>query len=371
MFWQSGLRKLLFTLPAERAHDLSMSSFNVLASGPANNLLRRHYSVCDPRLETRLLGLKFQNPVGLAAGFDKDARWFHKLSGLGFGHIEVGTITGKAQPGNPQPRLFRLPQDNAIINRMGFNNGGADAAARRLARIHKARPTDILGINIGKTKLVPLESATSDYLFSFERLFAYADYFTINVSSPNTPGLRELQNRGFLVDLLGAILEKNEELAGDHGVRRKPVLVKIAPDLTEEQLQDIVSIVKEVELDGIIATNTTLSRDGLATPTQQVEAIGAGGLSGKPLTVRSREVVAELYHQLGDSIPIIGVGGIMSPEDAWNMILAGASLVQVYSGFVYAGPGFVRDINRFLIRKLDQAGLSSIGQAVGGLRQNV
>ena len=371
MLWQTGLRKLLFSLPAERAHDLSMGSFNALVSGPGKRLLRGRLFVADPKLEVDLFGLQFQNPVGLAAGFDKDARWFHKLSSLGFGHIEVGTITGKAQPGNPKPRLFRLPADQAIINRMGFNNAGADAVAKRLASTPKSRPTDILGINIGKTKIVPLETATEDYLFSFERLFVYADYFTINVSSPNTPGLRELQNRGQLIELLIAILKKNNELASDHEVRRKPVLLKIAPDLTDDQLEDIISVIQEVNLDGIIATNTTLSRTGLATSDDKVDAIGAGGLSGRPLTVRSRKLVAQLYRRLGDTIPIIGVGGIMTPEDAWQMILAGASLVQVYSGFVYAGPGFIRDINRYLIQKLDEHGLENIRQAVGGVRQIV
>ena len=309
--------------------------------------------------------MSFDNPVGLAAGFDKDAAWFAKLSALGFGHVEVGTITGQAQPGNDQPRLFRLPADNAIINRMGFNNRGADNAARRLANSRRYRDTDILGINIGKTKVVPVESATEDYLYSFERLFTFADYFTVNVSSPNTPGLRTLQNREPLIELLTSIQAKNVQLANDHEVTKKPILLKIAPDVTDEQLQDIISILKEIQLDGIIATNTTLSRADLQTPAADIEAIGNGGLSGAPLTRRSRQVVSSLYSELRGEIPIIGVGGIMNGEDAWQMIRAGASLVQIYTGFIYGGPGIVRDINLHLQKRMQEHGLSKISDAVG------
>jgi dihydroorotate dehydrogenase len=369
MLWQTGVRQLLFCLPAERAHYLSMGAFSALAIGPVARIFRNRYTVSDPRLQAKLFGLDFQNPVGLAAGFDKDARWFHKLSSLGFSHVEVGTITGKPQPGNPQPRLFRLPVDQAIINRMGFNNHGADAAARRLATVGKADPQDILGINIGKTKIVPLAESTRDYLFSFERLFAFADYFTINVSSPNTPGLRELQNREYLLELLSALTELNVQLANDHATKRKPILLKIAPDVTNYQLDDIVSMLREVKLDGIIATNTTISRDGLKTPDEKLAAIGAGGLSGRPLTTRSRQVVAELFQRVGKAIPIVGVGGIMSGEDAWQMIRAGASLVQVYTGFVYGGPAIVRNINRHLLKRLEEHGMENIQHAVGGGKQ--
>ena len=369
MLWQTGVRQLLFVLPAERAHYLSMGAFSALAVSPVSRLIRRRYTVSDPRLRSELFGLQFQNPVGLAAGFDKDARWFHKLSNLGFSHIEVGTITGKPQAGNPQPRLFRLPQDQAIVNRMGFNNAGADAAARRLATVSKSAPADILGINIGKTKVVPLEDSTQDYLFSFERLFSFADYFTVNVSSPNTPGLRELQNREHLLGLLNSLTELNIRLADDHDIAAKPILLKIAPDVTSHQLDDIVSIVKQVGLAGIIATNTTISREGLKTPTDQVSAIGAGGLSGQPLTNRSRQVVSELFQRLGHEIPIVGAGGIMSGEDAWQMIRAGASLIQIYTGFVYGGPATVRDINRHLLKRLDEHGFENIQRAVGGQHQ--
>jgi len=337
----------------------------LLALSPISAAFAKRYTVNDPRLSTELFGLSFDNPVGLAAGFDKDAAWFAKLAALGFGHVEVGTITGQAQPGNDQPRLFRLPQDKAIINRMGFNNRGADNAAKRLSTSTRFRDSDVLGINIGKTKVVPVESATDDYLYSFERLFTYADYFTVNVSSPNTPGLRKLQNREPLIELLTSIQSKNVQLAADHETTKKPILLKIAPDVTDEQLADIVSILKEIKLDGIIATNTTLSRADLKTPSAEVEAIGAGGLSGSPLTRRSRDVVAALYSDLKGEIPIVGVGGIMNGEDAWQMIRAGASLVQIYTGFIYGGPGIVRDINRHLVKRLGESGLENISQAVG------
>lgn len=366
MLWQTIARPVLFRLPAERAHYSSMGAFKgLLALSPIASAFRKRYEVVESGLRVSAFGLQFANPVGLAAGFDKDAKWFPQLASLGFSHVEVGTITGQAQPGNPKPRLFRLVADHAIINRMGFNNGGADAAAQRLANTRKARPTDVLGINIGKTKVVPVEKATSDYLFSFERLFSYADYFTVNVSSPNTPGLRTLQNREPLVELLSSVTRLNEQLAADHQCPAKPILLKIAPDLTDAQLDDIVSILQEVKLAGVIATNTTLARSGLQTAESQVEQIGAGGLSGAPLTKRSREVVGYLYQRLGDSTPIVGVGGIMNGDDAWKMILAGATLVQLYTGFVYGGPAIVRDINRHLVRMLQQHGLESIRDAVG------
>jgi dihydroorotate dehydrogenase len=366
VLWEKVARQLLFKLPAERAHHFSMGAFDkMLTLSPISGAFAKRYTVRDPRLKTNLFGLSFENPVGLAAGFDKDAAWFAKLAALGFGHVEVGTITGRAQEGNDQPRLFRLPADKAIINRMGFNNRGADNAAKRLAGSTRFRDSDVLGINIGKTKVVPVESATEDYLYSFERLFTFADYFTVNVSSPNTPGLRTLQNRAPLIELLTRIQAKNIQLAADHEMPKKPILLKIAPDVTDEQLADIVSILKEIKLDGIIATNTTLSREGLATPDVDVEAIGAGGLSGAPLTIRSREVVAALFSELRGDIPIIGVGGISNGEDAWQMIRAGASLVQIYTGFIYGGPGIVRDINRHLLKRLQENGFENISQAVG------
>lgn len=366
MLWKTIARPLLFCLPAERTHYLAMGAFRwLLAPGMIAWAYRVRHEVQNDALATNVFGLEFKNPIGLAAGFDKDARWFPQLACLGFGHVEVGTITGQPQPGNPLPRLFRLPLDQALVNRMGFNNGGCDAAARRLSRTRKSRSSDVLGVNIGKTKTVPVEKATEDYLFSFERLFSYADYFTVNVSSPNTPGLRTLQNRGPLVELLTSIKKLNQRLAGDHECAPKPVLLKISPDVTDPQLTDIISILKEVKLDGVIATNTTLSRAHLKSPSKDVESIGAGGLSGAPLTLRSREVVRRIYEELSGKIPIVGVGGIMSGEDAWEMIVAGASLIQLYTGFIYGGPTIVRTMNRYLLKRLEQEGLASIKDAVG------
>lgn len=366
MLWEKIARPLLFKLPAEKAHYLSMGAFDCLLSPKfVANRFRGRYVVDDASLATTVFGLPFKNPIGLAAGFDKDARWFPELASLGFGHVEVGTITGQGQPGNPKPRLFRLPKDRAVINRMGFNNAGADAAARRLEKTEKASPHDILGVNIGKTKVVPVEEADEDYLFSFERLFSYADYFAVNVSSPNTPGLRSLQNKEPLIRLLSAILKLNDRLAAEHEVNPKPVLLKIAPDVTDEQLADIVSILREIKMSGIIATNTTLSRADLNTDPQKVDQIGAGGLSGSPLTLRSREIVKQLHGELQGAVPIVGVGGVMNGEDAWQMILSGASLVQVYTGFIYGGPGMVRDINRHISGRLKQHGFASVSEAVG------
>lgn len=332
---------------------------------PTAGIYRFLYGINDSRLEQSVASLTFPNPVGLAAGFDKDGRWYRQLPRLGFGHVEIGTITGQPQPGNPRPRLFRLLADQAIINRMGFNNAGADTVARRLAQSPDSGRSYRLGINIGKSKIVALDQATSDYRFSFERLYSFADYFTVNVSSPNTPGLRELQQRDHLMELLQTLLQLNQELARDHETDPRPIFLKIAPDLSSSQLDDIVSIVTELNLPGLIATNTTIERTNLATPTQRVEQIGAGGLSGGPLTLKSRQIVSSLYRQLPSTTAIIGVGGIMTPADAWAMITAGASLVQLYTGFVYGGPGLIGQINRHLIQQLDEHGLANISQAVG------
>ncbi len=343
-----------------------MGTFAGLSALPAvPSIMRSQFTVKDTRLATEVFGLSFANPVGLAAGFDKDAKWFPDLANLGFSHVEVGTLTGRAQPGNPKPRLFRLPADKAIINRMGFNNEGADAAARRLAKTKKATPEDVLGINIGKTKVVPVSEATEDYLFSFERLFSYADYFTVNVSSPNTPGLRELQNREPLIELLNRLQELNARLSADHEIANKPILLKIAPDLGDGQLEDIVSIVKETKLSGLIATNTTIARDGLNSSNEMVAEIGNGGLSGSPLTTRSRDIVSQAFKLADGAFPIIGVGGIMNGDDAWEMICAGASLVQLYTGFIYGGPSIVKEINKTILRRLMELNLNSVSQAVG------
>lgn len=357
------LRSLLFQLDAERVHHLSLGVFSSLMSAePLRRLTARILCPRDPRLQIRRFGIDFPSPIGLAAGFDKNAEWFDALAALGFGFIEVGTLTGQPQPGNPQPRLFRLPRDTALINRMGFNNKGSGAAAEALAR-RPIRP--ILGINLGRSKVVSNEEAAADYLLSFERLFSFGRYFVVNVSSPNTPGLRELQERGPLTLLLRSLGEKNRRLAERHGLAEKPILLKIAPDLNESQIAALVEMTEEVPIAGMIATNTTISRTALRTPAAQVERLGAGGLSGAPLTERSRNFVANLFRLTRGRLPIIGVGGIMSGEDAWQMIRHGASLVQVYTGFVYGGPGFVHQLHRHLLKRLRESGQGSIENVVG------
>jgi dihydroorotate dehydrogenase len=357
------IRPLLFALDAERAHHLSMRVFRrAMGVAPLRRLAARLFRGDDLRLRVRRFGIDFPSPVGLAAGFDKDAEYFDALGALGFGFIEVGTLTGQAQPGNPRPRLFRLPADRALVNRMGFNNKGSAAAAEALAR---RRIEPVLGVNIGKSKVVPNEEAAADYLASFERLFPFGRYFVVNVSSPNTPGLRELQERGPLTALLRALTDRNHELAARHGVEPRPILLKIAPDLTEDQVAAIVEMTREVPIAGLVATNTTVSRDGLRTPAARVAAVGAGGLSGAPLTERSRRLVADLYRRTEGRLPIVGVGGIMSGEDAWQMIRAGASLVQVYTGFIYGGPGFVKSIHRHLLRRLAATSKRSLDEVVG------
>jgi len=307
-------------------------------------MLRGLYSIADTRLEKRILGITFKNPVGLAAGFDKDAKLIDELDALGFGFIEIGTVTPLPQSGNDKPRLFRLPQDKALINRMGFNNEGADAAMQRL----KGKKSNIIvGGNIGKNKVTPNENALNDYALCFEVLFPYVDYFVLNISSPNTPGLRELQDKEPLRKLLMHVKQLSASKAA-----YKPLLLKIAPDLVDSQLDDIIEILKETKLDGVVATNTTISRDGLSTNTSEVQAIGNGGLSGKPLTERSTYVIRYLRQKLGPQFPIIGVGGIMSTEDAIEKLKAGADLIQIYTGFIYEGPGFVKQINKALLQNL-------------------
>lgn len=361
--WKSVLRPLFFILPAETAHHVGMACFSALMSiGPMRRWLQRRTRVSSPRLESEVAGLKLPNPVGLAAGFDKDGKWFHELAALGFGFVEIGTVTGEPQPGNPTPRLFRLKKDHAIINRMGFNNDGAEKAEQR---VRDRDTTQILGINIGKSKVVDNEHAVDDYLKSFRLLGQHADYVVVNVSSPNTPGLRELQAKEPLQKLLSALRDANREQAEATQTARKPMFVKLAPDLHPDAVQDAVEVALECGLDGIIATNTTNSREGLSTSAKRVEEIGAGGLSGGPLTTRSREFVAEVYRLSRGQLPIIGVGGIMTPEDAWQMIRAGASAVQVYTGFIYGGPLFAAQIARHLDQRLEEHGLSCIKDAVG------
>jgi dihydroorotate dehydrogenase len=348
MFYKLIVRPLLFLLPAEKAHHFTFALFGGLMKIPGlKGILKASYQSDHKALERDLWGIKFPNPVGLAAGFDKDAKLYRELSALGFGFIEIGTITPKGQPGNPQPRLFRLPKDQALINRMGFNNEGVEAAIERL----KKKPNGmIVGGNIGKNKVTPNENATEDYLISFRALHNYVDYFVVNVSSPNTPNLRELQDKEPLKRLLVALQEENK-----HFDKTKPILLKIAPDLTEGQLNDIIDLIQEIKLDGLIATNTTIDRSGLQTSASEVEAIGAGGLSGKPLAKRATQVIEYIAERSNKSFPIIAVGGIFSPEDAIEKLKAGADLVQLYTGFIYEGPSSIKRINKAIIRQFVQS----------------
>jgi dihydroorotate dehydrogenase len=310
---------------------------------PIRFLLKRSYQKKSASLHRKLWGIDFPNPVGLAAGFDKDAKHIDALACLGFGFIEIGTLTPKAQDGNPAPRLFRLPTDKALINRMGFNNGGVDAAVLRL---QQRKERIIIGGNIGKNKITPNEEAYKDYEYNVKALHAVVDYFVVNVSSPNTPGLRELQEKAPLMDLMHKVQAVNKALPNP-----KPVLLKIAPDLTDTQLDDIIEIVAATQIDGIVATNTTIDRSQLQTPAREVEAIGAGGLSGKPVTARSTEVIRYIHQKTNGTIPMIAVGGIFTAADAIEKLNAGASLVQVYTGFIYEGPGMVKRICNGLLQQ--------------------
>ncbi|WP_445381648.1 quinone-dependent dihydroorotate dehydrogenase [Robiginitalea sp. IMCC43444] len=337
------IRPLLFLFDPEAVHHFSFWAISWSRRLGLSPLIRKIYSLQDPRLEREVFGLKFPNPVGLAAGFDKDARLFRELSDFGFGFIEIGTLTPKPQAGNPRKRLFRLKADQAIINRMGFNNKGVLEAVEHLKTGHKV----LVGGNIGKNKTTPNKEAAKDYLICFEVLFAYVDYFVVNVSSPNTPGLRELQEKEPLTQLLQMLKKDNKRLAEQNGVAQKPILLKIAPDLTDSQLLDIIDIIAKTRLDGVIATNTTIARDKLKSDYILVEQ--NGGLSGKPLRERSTEVIRFLVEKSNNAFPVIGVGGIHSPEDALEKLQAGASLVQLWTGFVYEGPGLVKRINRRLL----------------------
>lgn len=337
------IRPIFFFFDPEKIHKVSLFLLRAIFLIPgARSIARSIFTINDPALHRTVLGIEFKNPVGLAAGFDKEAQMIDLLEPMGFGAIEIGTITPKGQPGNEKPRIFRLPKDKALINRMGFNNKGVAEALRRL----KNRKSPIIvGGNIGKNKVTPNEEAINDYEYSFEALHAEVDYFVVNVSSPNTPNLRELQSKEPLKELLNRLQVRNKEKAVI-----KPILLKIAPDLTDEQLKDIVEIVKTTGIAGIIATNTTISRDKLETPTTRVEAIGAGGLSGKPLAERATEVIGYLRKALGTEVCIIGVGGIMGPEDAIEKLRAGADLIQIYTGFIYEGPSLIKNINKAILK---------------------
>ena len=337
------LKPLIFLFSPEAAHEWTMRLLTLACAIPGVAwMLRRHYTVTDKRLEVSIAGLTFPNPVGLAAGFDKDARWLKEMRTLGFGFVEIGTVTPIPQKGNPRPRLFRLPADRGVINRMGFNNGGMVQAAAKLRR----RPQGLLvGGNIGKNKTTPNASADLDYLKSFQSLHAHVDYFVVNVSSPNTPGLRELQSKEPLTQLLQLLMNENATMPTS-----RPIFLKIAPDLSDSELDDIIDLVQETGIAGVIATNTTISREGLQMDEARVQEMGPGGLSGAPVRERSTEVIRYLHTKSGGSFPIIGVGGICSGVDAQEKLDAGASLVQVYSGLIFEGPGLVRRINRHLLQ---------------------
>ncbi|MVN22679.1 quinone-dependent dihydroorotate dehydrogenase [Mucilaginibacter arboris] len=346
------VRPLFFQFDPEKIHHFvtkSLKRFNRFQIG--SKISRAVFTIENPILAREVFGLKFKNPVGLAAGFDKNGELMGEMANLGFGFVEVGTVTPLPQPGNPKPRMFRLKEDEALINRMGFNNLGVDVVAERIRRYrqHALRTSHlspltshlIIGGNIGKNKNTPNEDAVSDYIKCFDRLFDVVDYFVVNVSSPNTPGLRALQEKGPLKELLQTLQQRNQKNDSS-----RPILLKIAPDLTNEQLNDIIEIVKESGIAGVIATNTTISREGLISAKNKNEI---GGLSGKPLTKRSTEVIRYLSEKSGKAFPIIGVGGIHSSKDALEKLEAGASLVQLYTGFIYEGPGLIKRINQSLL----------------------
>jgi dihydroorotate dehydrogenase len=356
MLYRSLLRPLLFKLPPETAHEFALHALS-LGLGTA--------AVRGASAEFKGLkrfGLTFKNPVGVAAGFDKNGLVAPQLAALGFGFVEVGTVTRLPQPGNPRPRLFRLPADRALVNRLGFNNDGAEALARRLSR---RRPDCVLGVNIGKSRVVPVEEANEDYLASFEAVRPHADYVAVNVSSPNTPGLRELQRADLLSSLLGALQGRNRELATREGREPLPLLVKVAPDLGAGELELIVEAAGRAGVAGLIATNTTTGREGLRTGAARVAACGGGGLSGAPLRSRSTRVVAALRLLTRGALEIVGVGGVFNADDAWEKICAGAGLVQLYTGFVYEGLGVARRINEGLAALLAKEGFRTLDEAVG------
>jgi dihydroorotate dehydrogenase len=348
------LRRLMFAVPPERIHTLAFAVLRgVTAVAPARRALHRLLGPADPVLAATVFGVRFPGPLGLAAGFDKDGLGLQTWGALGFGYAEVGTVTALPQPGNPAPRIFRLPADRALLNRMGFNNRGAGALAIRLAR---HRPGVPIGVNIGKTKAIPPAEAVDDYRASARLVGALASYLVVNVSSPNTPGLRDLQAVESLRPILTAVLTEASRTS-------TPVLVKIAPDLSDSDVDDIADLAVELGLAGIVATNTTVSREGLTTP--GVDELGAGGISGPPVARRALEVLRRLYARVGDRLVLISVGGIETADDAWERITAGASLLQGYTGFIYGGGLWPKHIHDGIARRLHEGGFASLGDAVG------
>jgi len=342
--YKSLVRPVLFKMYPETVHELVVSGVKTAHKIPGLPwMMKKWYEIADARLECDVFGLHFKNPVGLAAGFDKNADFFKEFESFGFGFIEIGTVTPKPQPGNPKPRSFRLPADQALINRMGFNNSGVDVAASRL----RNRKSDlIIGGNIGKNTATLNCNAPDDYIQVFNQLYDVVDYFVVNVSCPNITNLKELQDKEALKQILEAIAAQRLLK-----VKYKPVLLKIAPDLNFNQVDDVLQVVADTGIDGIVATNTSVSREGLHTNIQRIQAIGNGGLSGLPLKQRSTEIIRHISKQTGGKLPIIGVGGIMNPEDAIEKLEAGASLIQVYSGFIYEGPNIVKNINKAILKK--------------------
>jgi dihydroorotate dehydrogenase len=361
MFYKRILRPILFLRDPEKAHEqtLALLSNAAFLEGP----FERFFAVSDDRLRVRVGSLSFRNPVGLAGGFDKNGLAIRAWPGFGFGFIEIGAVTAQGQPGNPKPRLIRLPEDSALINRLGFNNEGAEAIAARLARLRSGggRCKIPLGINIGRTKIVATKDAAKDFLFTFTTLFSYGDFFTLNVSSPNTPNLRDLQGKDLLAELLSVIQEKNRELADKSGTREKPVWVKVAPDMELSQLDEIIEVAQAKRVAGIIATNATaFMRETLVRKVSE-----PGGLSGIPLKAKATSFVRHIYKTTRGRLPIIGVGGIFTAQDAYEKIQAGATAVQILTGFVYEGPGAVKRINRGLLKLIDRDGFKNISEAVG------
>lgn len=353
-FFEKFVRPILFKLPAETAHEIGIGLLETGFGSAAARRIASNEKRIEFPYEVERFGLKFKNPIGIAAGFDKNARVVDQLEGLGFGFVETGTVTLRPQPGNEKPRMFRLPAEEALINRLGFNNDGAAVVAERLSKIDRRCP---VGVNIGKNKDVPNEEAVENYVSTLEIVHPVAEYVAVNISSPNTPDLRELQRSENLDHLLSSLQKRNDELG------TKPLLVKIAPDLSESEIKEIVDICSQYSISGMIATNTTISREGLSS--KEVSEIGAGGLSGRPLTARSTEVIATIFRHSRGKMPVIGVGGIFNSADAFEKVAAGACLLQAYTGFIYGGPSFATDITSGLAQMLEREGFSSWEQAVG------